>query len=109
LHYFQRFLEDQEIKRSSKNQHSSSVFTLRSGRLAWLPREEKGEAWKVNQLNLYCALDTRLLTTEGTQQVIEEKVTKITKILTVTKQKDDLNDEQQAFITRQQSTLSRMA
>ncbi|MEH1928038.1 type V CRISPR-associated protein Cas12k [Nostoc sp.] len=108
LHYFQRFLEDQEIKRSSKNQHSSSVFTLRSGRLAWLPREEKGEAWKVNQLNLYCALDTRLLTTEGTQQVIEEKVTKITKTLTVTKEKDDLNDKQQAFITRQQSTLDRI-
>ncbi|MBE8966042.1 type V CRISPR-associated protein Cas12k [Nostocales cyanobacterium LEGE 12452] len=108
LHYFQRFLEDQEIKRSNKKQYSSSVFTLCSGRLAWLPREEKGEAWKVNQLNLYCALDTRLLTTEGTQQVIQEKVTKITKILTVTKQKDDLNDEQQAFITRQQSTLDRI-
>jgi len=108
LHYFQRFLEDQEIKRNSKNQHSSSLFTLRSGRIAWLPGEEKGEHWKVNQLNFYCSLDTRMLTTEGTQQVVEEKVTAITEILTKTKQKDDLNDKQQAFITRQQSTLARI-
>jgi IS605 OrfB family transposase len=108
LHYFQRFLEDQEIKRNSKNQHSSSLFTLRSGRLVWLPREEKGEAWKVNQLNLYCTLDTRMWTSEGTQQVIEEKVTKITKILTKANQKDDLNAKQQASITCKQSTLDRI-
>ncbi|MEH2123321.1 type V CRISPR-associated protein Cas12k [Nostoc sp.] len=108
LQYFQRFLEDQEIKRNSKNQYSSSLFTLRSGRLVWLSGEQKGEPWKVNQLNLYCALDTRMLTNEGTQQVIEEKVTKITKILVKQKQKDDLNPQQQASITRQQSTLDRI-
>jgi len=108
LHYFQRFLEDQEIKRNSKNQHSSSLFTLRSGRISWLPGEEKGQVWKVNQLNFYCSLDTQMLTTEGTQQVVEEKVTAITKILTKTRQKNDLNDKQQAFITRQQSTLARI-
>ena len=28
LHYFQRFLEDQEILRNSKRQHSSSLFIL---------------------------------------------------------------------------------
>ncbi|BAZ48772.1 hypothetical protein NIES4103_13810 [Nostoc sp. NIES-4103] len=108
LHYFQRFLEDQEIKRNSKNQYSSSLFTLRSGRLAWLPGEEKGEPWKVNQLHLYCALDTRMWTTEGTQKVINEKSIKITETLTKAKQKEDLNDKQQAFITRQQSTLDRI-
>lgn len=67
LHYFQRFLEDREIKRNGKNQYSSSLFTLRSARLVWLPGEKKGEAWKVNQLNLYCSLDTRMWTAEGTQ------------------------------------------
>ncbi|MDZ8257662.1 hypothetical protein [Nostoc sp. ChiQUE01b] len=76
--------------------------------LAWLSGEQKGELWKVNQLNFYCALDTRMLTNEGTQQVIEEKVTKITKILVKQKQKDDLNAQQQASITRQQSTLDRI-
>ncbi|MBD2303508.1 type V CRISPR-associated protein Cas12k [Nostoc sp. FACHB-190] len=108
LHYFQRFLEDQEIKRTSKDKHSSTVFTLRSGRLVWLPTNQKGEAWKVNQLNLYCALDTRLLTIEGTQQVIEERVRKITKTLAKEKNKEDLNAQKQAFITRQQSTLDRI-
>jgi len=33
--WFNRFLEDQQIKRASKNQHSSSLFILRSGRIAW--------------------------------------------------------------------------
>ncbi|WP_414545987.1 type V CRISPR-associated protein Cas12k [Nostoc sp. CCY0012] len=108
LHYFQRFLEDQEIKRNSKNKYSSSLFTLRSGRLAWSPGKEKGEPWKVNQLHLYCTLDTRMWTTEGTQQVVDEKSTKITETLTKAKQKEDLNDKQQAFITRQQSTLDRI-
>lgn len=108
VQYFQRFLEDQEIKRNSKNQHSSSLFTLRSGRLAWFPGKEKGKVWKGNQLYLYCSLDTRMWTTEGTQQVVEEKVTTITKTLTKVKQKDDLKDKQQAFITRQQSTLDRI-
>jgi hypothetical protein len=41
LHWFQRFLEDQQIKRDSKNQHSSSLFTLRSGRIAWQEGEGK--------------------------------------------------------------------
>ena len=35
LKWFQRFYEDQEIKRASIDQHSSSLFTLRSGRIAW--------------------------------------------------------------------------
>ncbi|OCQ91136.1 hypothetical protein BCD64_12710 [Nostoc sp. MBR 210] len=108
LHYFKRFLEDQELKSNSKNQYSSSLFTLRSGRLAWSPGEEKGEPWKVNQLHLYCALDTRMWTIEGTQQVVDEKSTKITETLTKATQKDELNDKQQAFITRQQSTLDRI-
>ncbi|HEY9800458.1 MAG TPA: type V CRISPR-associated protein Cas12k [Leptolyngbyaceae cyanobacterium] len=108
LHYFKRFLEDQELKRNSKNQHSSSLFTLRSGRLAWSPGKDKGEPWKVNPLHFYCALDTRMWTTQGTQKVINEKSTKITETLTKAKQKEDLNDQQQAFIARQQSTLDRI-
>lgn len=108
VQYFQRFLEDQEIKRNSKNQHSSSLFTLRSGRLAWFRGEEKGKVWKGNQLHLYCSLDTRMWTTEGTQQVVEEKVTTITKTLTKVKQENDLKDQQLAFITRQESTLDRI-
>ncbi|MEH2253315.1 type V CRISPR-associated protein Cas12k [Nostoc sp.] len=105
LHWFQRFLEDQQIKKNSKNQHSSSLFTLRSGRIAWQEEEGKGDPWNVNPLTLYCSVDTRLWTIEGTNQVREEKAEKIAKIITNTKAKGKLNEEQQAHIKRQNSTL----
>ena len=52
LHWFQRFLDDQETKRANKNQHSSGLFTLRSARLtlrsarlAWQEGEGNGHPW----------------------------------------------------------------
>ncbi|MEH2157274.1 type V CRISPR-associated protein Cas12k [Nostoc sp.] len=105
LHWFQRFLEDQQIKKNSKNQHSSSLFTLRSGRIAWQEEKGKGDPWNVNRLTLYCSVDTRLWTTEGTNQVKEEKAGKTAKIITNTKAKGKLNEEQQAHIKRQNSIL----
>ena len=108
LHWFQRFLEDQQIKKNSKNQHSSSLFTLRCGRIAWQEEEGKGDPWNVNRLTLYCSVDTRLWTTEGTNQVREEKAEEIAKIITNTKAKGDLNEKQQAHIKRKNSTLDRI-
>jgi len=108
LHWFQRFLEDQQIKRNSKNQHSSSLFTLRSGRIAWQEGESKGDPWKVNRLTLYCSVDTRLWTVEGTNLVREEKAEEIAKTITQTKAKGQLNDKQQAHIKRKNSSLARM-
>jgi hypothetical protein len=108
LHWFQRFLEDQQIKRNSKNQHSSSLFTLRSGRIAWQERESKGEPWNINRLILYCSVDTRLWTTEGTNLVREEKTEEIAKTITQTKAKGELNDKQQAHIKRKNSSLARI-
>ncbi|WP_414513101.1 type V CRISPR-associated protein Cas12k [Nostoc sp. PCC 9305] len=108
LHWFQRFLEDQQIKKNSKNQHSSSLFTLRSGRIAWQEEERKGDPWKANHLTLYCSVDTRLWTTEGTNQVREEKAEEITKTITNTKAKGNLNEKQQAHIKRKNSTLDRI-
>jgi transposase len=108
LHLFQRFLEDQQTKRDSKNQHSSSLFTLRAGRICWQERQGKGLMWNRHRLMLYCSLDTRLLTAQGTQQVKSEKSAKITKILTKTKDKGELDDKQQAFVKCQQSTLDRI-
>lgn len=108
LHWFQRFLQDQQTKRNSKNQHSSSLFTLRNGRLAWLEGEEKGEPWNVNRLTLYCTIDTRLWTSQGTEQVRQEKAAEIGKVITRMKEKNDLSETQQAFIKRKQSTLARI-
>ncbi|MEP0880985.1 type V CRISPR-associated protein Cas12k [Trichocoleus sp. ST-U3] len=108
LHWFQRFLEDQKIKHDSKNQHSSSLFTLRSGRLAWQEGEGKGDPWNIHRLILYCSVDPRLWTAEGTEQVRQEKAAEITKVLTKTKEKGDLNEQQEAFIKRKNSTLARI-
>ncbi|MBD2254168.1 type V CRISPR-associated protein Cas12k [Nostoc parmelioides] len=108
LHWFQRFLEDQQIKHNSKNQHSSSLFTLRSGRITWQEEEGKSEPWKVNRLILYCSVDTRLWTAEGTNLVREEKAEEIAKTITQTKAKGELNDKQQAHIKRKNSSLARI-
>lgn len=108
LHWFKRFLSDQEVKKNSKNQHSSSLFTLRSGRISWQEREGKEEPWNVHRLILYCCVDTRLWTAEGTKLVAEEKAEEIAKIITKTKEKGQLNDNQLAFIKRKNTTLARI-
>ncbi|MDZ8069387.1 MAG: type V CRISPR-associated protein Cas12k [Nostoc sp. DedQUE08] len=108
LHWFKRFLEDQQTKRQSKNQHSSGLFTLRNGRLAWQEGEGKGEPWNLNHLTLYCCVDNRLWTAEGTEQVRQEKTDEITKFITNMKAKSGLRETQQAFIKRKESTLSRI-
>jgi transposase len=108
LHWFKRFLEDQQIKKDSKNQHSSALFTLRSGRISWQEGEGKEEPWNIHHLTLYCCVDTRLWTEEGTKLVKEEKAEEITKTITQTKAKGDLNDQQQAHIKRKNSSLARI-
>jgi transposase len=108
LHWFKRFLEDQQTKRQSKNQHSSGLFTLRNGRLAWQEGEGEGEPWNLHHLTLYCCVDNRLWTEDGTEQVRQEKADEITKLIAKMKEKSDLSDTQQAFIKRKQSTLTRI-
>ncbi|MBN3947119.1 MAG: hypothetical protein HWQ38_11805 [Nostoc sp. NMS7] len=108
LHWFQRFLEDQQTKRQIKNHYSSGLFTLRNGHLVWQKAEGKGEPWNLNRLSLYCCVDDRLWTSEGTEQVRQEKADEITKIIANMKQKSDLKDTQKAFIQRKESTLNRM-
>jgi hypothetical protein len=47
LHYFQRFLSDYQTMLASKRQHTSSLFLLRSAKLRWVPRKDKGEPWNI--------------------------------------------------------------
>jgi phosphoribosyl-AMP cyclohydrolase len=82
LEWFQRFYEDQEIKKASKNEYSSGLFTLRSGLIAWQKGTDKGEPQNIHHLILYCSVDTRLWTAEGTEQVCQEKAEDIAKTLT---------------------------
>lgn len=108
LKYFQRFYEDQQVKKSSKNQYSSALFTLRSGKIVWVEGKGKGELWNINHLYLHCSLDTRFLTLEGTEQVREEKAIEAAKIIASMKEKVDLKETQKACIKRKESTLIRL-
>jgi hypothetical protein len=108
LKWFQRFYEDQKIKKASKDEYSSGLFTLRLGRIAWQQGAGKGEPWDIHHLILYCTVDSRSWTAEGTKQVCQEKAEDIALTLTNMNEKGDINDRQQAFIRRQQSTLARL-
>ncbi len=108
LHWFKRFLSDQETKRASKNQHSSGLFTLRSAHLIWQEDEGKGHPWNVHRLTLHCTIDTRLWTVEGAEQVRLEKAADIAKKITQMEDKGDLLATQQAYVKRLNSTLTRI-
>ncbi|MTJ06698.1 type V CRISPR-associated protein Cas12k [Anabaena sp. UHCC 0204] len=108
LHWFQRFLEDPQIKKDSNKQHSSALFTLRSGRIVWQKGEGNGEPWNVNHLMLHCCIDTRLWTREGTNLVKEEKAEKIAQSISNTKAKGELNHNQQVHLKRKNSSLAKI-
>ena len=110
LHWFQRFLEDQQIKKESKDAHSSGLFTLRSAKLAWKEDKKKntGEPWNDNRLVLFCTVDTIFWSAEGTQIARKEKEAKILKTIDNMKQKEELTAPQQAFVRRKQSTLAKL-
>lgn len=100
-------LQKLETKRSNKNQHSSGLFTLRSARLAWQVSEGKGNPY-MHRLTLHCTIDTRLWTSEGTEQVRQEKAADVAKKITQMESKGDLLATQQAYVKRLNSTLTRI-
>ena len=106
LHRFQRFLEDQQVQKSSSA--SSSLFTLRSAQIAWEEGEKKDEPWNAHHLMLFCSIDTRLWTKDGTEQVREEKVNKANRAIASLNEKDSLNPAQEAAIQRQQTLLKQI-
>ena len=108
LHWFQRFLEDQQIKKEGKHSHSSGLFTLRSAKLAWKQDKAKGEPWNANRLILYCTMDTRFWSAEGTEQARQEKEAKLLETITNMKEKGELTANQQAFVAGKQSTLAKL-
>ena len=108
LHWFQRFLEDQEIKKEGKDRHSSGLFTLRSAQLAWKQDQNKGEPWNANRLILYCTVDTRFWSAEGTQLARKEKEDKLLTTIDRMKEKGKLTDTQQAFVQKKHATLAKL-
>ena len=108
LHWFKRFFDDQTTKKQSKDSHSSGLFTLRSGCIAWQLGDGKGEPWNVNHLYLHCTVDTNLWTDEGTANVRQEKAVKKTQELSSMKEKESLSKDQEIYVKRLQSTLNRI-
>ena len=108
LPWFQRFLEDQTTKRASKNQHSSALFALRSAHISWQEADRKGHPWDTHYLTLFCTVDARLWSAEGTEEVRQEKAVETAKILTRLSEKDSLSDTQQSYAKRLTSTLERL-
>lgn len=106
LHWFERFLEDQHVKRASKDQHSASLFTLRSGRISWKEGTGGGKPWNANHLILFCTVETRIWSQEGTEEIRAEKASEIIKVIDRTKEKGNLTKSQEDFIKRKEKTLS---
>ncbi|MEP0903725.1 type V CRISPR-associated protein Cas12k [Leptolyngbya subtilissima AS-A7] len=108
LPWFQRFLEDQTTKRASKNQHSSALFTLRSARIFWQESDRKGQPWETHYLTLFCTVDVRLWSAEGTEEVRQEKAVGTARALTRMNENGSLSDTQQSKAKRLTSTLERI-
>ena len=103
LHWFKRFLEDQQTKKASGDQHSASLFTLRSGRLAWQEGKGEGEPWNIHRLVLSCAVDTDSWTQEGTEQIRQRKASECAKVIASTEAKKNLSKNQEAFLKRRET------
>jgi len=115
MHWFGRFVEDQRIQREGR--HSSALFTLRSAHLAWQVRAaaavdragDRGDnPWERYGLTLFCTVDARLWTREGTKAVRREKAAAVGATLTRLREKGDLSEAQRGYARRLTSTLEHM-
>lgn len=106
LPYFRRFYEDQELKKASKDQFSSALFTLRSAMIIWKEDDGKGELWDKHKLYLHCTFETLCLTAEGSQIIAQKKQEKALNNIDRMKEKDELRHTQKVYIQRQQTTLA---
>ena len=96
LHWFQRFAEDQQVKKAGKNSHSSGLFILQSAKIAWQEGKKKntGKPWNDNRIILFCTVDTRFWSAQRTQIATKEKEAKILKTIDNMKHKEELTASQ---------------
>jgi len=105
MHLFDRFAEDQHVQRETHG--SSALFTLRSARLAWREdsKRRQGTPWERHRLVLFCTVDTRLWTREGTEEVRREKMDRVAARMARMEKKVDLSETQRGYKRRMESTL----
>ncbi len=108
LHYFQRFLSDRQTMLASKKQHTTSLFLLRSAKVIWMQKKGHEEPWNIHELCLFCTLDTRLLTAEGTELIKQRVTIRTSQELVKMREKPDRNKNQDNCIKRLQSTLDKI-
>jgi hypothetical protein len=93
--YVSEFFKDYQLSSKSKNKdnyqtekYSSGLFILRSAHILWEQQESQNryrsetlspqtadEPWNTNQLYIHCAIETDLLTTEGTNEIQQQNRT----------------------------------
>lgn len=109
LPFFKRFVEDWQTYKKNQDTYPLSLLLFRTASLGWEEGQGKGEPWKVNRLTLHCTLDTQLLTSEGTEKLRQEKISQLKEQPSDIKNPETLTETQQAYIKRQNSTLSRLS
>lgn len=108
LPLFQRFLEDWQIFQANKDTYPLGLFLFQTGLLGWEEGQGNGEPWSANRLTLHCTLDARLLTAEGTEQLRQTEIARLTEKLSAVQNPETLTETQQGSINRQHSTLARL-
>jgi IS605 OrfB family transposase len=108
LPIFEKFLQDWQAHRANKETYPLSLFLLQTASLGWEQGKGKGAPWTVNRLTLHCTIDSALLTAEGTEQLRQQAIAKLTTQLSEVADWETLTEPQQAHIKRQRSSLVRL-
>jgi hypothetical protein len=108
LHYFQQFLSDYQLISKNKKLYTSSLALFRSAKLIWVPGDKRGNPWDIYNLHLFCTLDTRRLTAEGTELVRQEVAAENTKQLINMRKKSNRTKTQDGYVKRLQATLDKL-
>ena len=126
LPLFQQFLKDYQLNLKSKQQDnqpqeksSSGLFVLRSAQLLWerqefqnryrhksLTTQTANEPWNTHQLYLHCAIETDLLTAEGTSKIQQQKIQKASNTIAKQLKNDNPSVKQQQSLKKNQTSLA---
>jgi hypothetical protein len=126
LPMFQHFFKDYQLSSTSKNKdnaqtekYSSGLFILRSAHLLWEQQESQNryrsetlspqtadEPWNTNQLYLHCAIETDLLTAEGTSKIQQQKIQKANNTIAKQLKNDNPSVKQQQSLKSNQTSLA---
>lgn len=120
LPIFRQLIEESEANKARKQeeQFSLALYPLRSATLLWVKdpklstEQNHDKPWNTHRLCLHIAVDSRLLTAEGTEQVRQEKIelmNKFLKGLTETDEAQEMNDEEKEALLEVQRNRRKVA